>query len=592
VNGCRTHHRLVARTNGSAGAGAVALRSDRVTRAVLLAAVSAAAACGSSTRLVDDGPLARVGAVELAVVGAAAALPPPGDPRWAPLEEGASLQRNAVYWLRAPVVVLAPPDPARPLGVAVSLLASYELYWDGAAIAASGRVGASRADEQPGRIDRTFVLPPAAVGPHLLTLRLSNFHYDGNLSNSFYRLGMGPYGELVTGALRARFPPLLALGWLVVAAVLFLLVYFAQGRRPSALLFAAICALVAAALLGQSWRWLFGYTYDHHLTRLWLVTVATCGASLLIPIAFAHELAVRRKRAVAAVTLVAITAALVVPDAYNPRASLMFALACTIALVLAVAAARRRRRGAWPAIAGLAACLAPLALARGRYHDAGFFAGFSVLLVALLSNVGMRILDERRAAARAALRSTRLELELVKRGIQPHFLMNALTSILESIEQEPARAARFVEALAGELQLLSRVSMHQLIPIELELALCRAHVALMSERLEIALALRCSGIDPSELVPPALFHTLIENAITHGRFAATGAELALEAHRTGSLRRYRLVSPELDPAPAGPDGTGLRYVRARLDESHGDRWRLRGGPTPGGWETVIEIEDA
>lgn len=232
----------------------------------------------------------------------------------------------------------------------------------------------------------------------------------------------------------------------------------------------------------------------------------------------------------------------------------------------------------------------PLALARSRYHDAGFFAGFSVLLVALLTNVGMRILDERRAAARASLRSARLELELVKRGIQPHFLMNALTSILESIEQEPARAARFVEALARELELLSRVSMHRLIAIELELELCRAHVALMSERLEIALSLRVSGVDPSDQVPPALFHTLIENAITHGRFAGP-AELALEAQRAGSLRRYRLISPERDPAPAAREGTGLRYLRARLQESHGDRWRLRGGPGPAGWETVIEIED-
>jgi len=109
---------------------------------------------------------------------------------------------------------------------------------------------------------------------------------------------------------------------------------------------------------------------------------------------------------------------------------------------------------------------------------------------------------------------------------------------------------------------------------DLELSLCRAHVALMRERLELDLALRASGIDPSDTVPPALFHTLIENALTHGRFAGP-AELTLDAERTGARRRYRLVSPESAPAPAAREGTGLRYVRARLQDCCGDRWRLR-----------------
>ena len=594
-SGTRTigsNHRLEGRTNGSVAAASgdePALRSISVTRTFLLvSATCIAAACSSST---VPASAARVTGIALAAVGPGESLPPPGDPRWTPLEDGVSLQRSALYWLRAPVDVAVAPDAAHPLGAAVSLLASYELWWDGRPIATSGRVGTSRADEVPGRIDSVFVLPDAAVGPHLLALRLSNFHYDGQLTTSFYRLEVGEYGELVTGAIRARFPPLLALGWLVVAAVLMALVYVAQGHRPSALLLAAICVFVAAALLGQSWRWLVGYTYDHHMTRLRLVTAATFAASLLLPLAFAFELATRRKVLVAAAALAAVGAALIVPDGYNAKAVAMFAMSSALGLGLAASAALRGRRGGWPALAGFAACLAPLAIDPGRYHDAGFSAGFSALLVVVLSNVGVCILDECRSAARASLRSARLELELVKRGIQPHFLMNALTSILESIEQEPARAARFVEALAEELQLLQRVSMHRLIPIELELSLCRAHVALMRERLELELALRASGIDPSDTVPPALFHTLIENALTHGRFAGP-AELTLDAERTGTRRRYRLVSPESTPAPAAREGTGLRYVRARLQDCHGDRWWLRSGPCADGWETVIEIEDA
>lgn len=555
-----------------------------------LAIIVGVAGCGPGPSLADHGPQVQLGGIVLAAVDGDAAAPPPGDPRWAPLQEGVSLQRNSVFWLRAPVEVVASSEPAHPLGVAIAMLASYELSWDGVVIARSGRVGTSRADEVPGPIDGVFALPPASPGPHLLTLRISNFHYEHNLSNSFYRLELGSYHDLITGAVRARFAPMLALGWLVVAAVLFLLVYFAQGRRRSTLIFAITCVLVAAALLGQSWRWIVGYAYDAHLTRLRFVTAVTFGASVLLPIGFAYELGTRRRWSVVAASLGLAVAALVVPDGYNLRAAWMFEAAVAISLVVAAASAVRRQRGALPALAGLALCIAPAVAAPDRYHDAGFFAGFSVLLVALLLIAGMRVVDDRRAAARATLRSARLELELVKRGIQPHFLMNALTSILEWIEQEPAHAARFVEALAEELQLLSRVAGERAIPLELELALCRAHVALMSQRLELPIALRTSGDIAPHRVPPAMLHTLVENALTHGRFPEGAVELALDVEVAGAVVRYRLLSPEIEPCAATGEGTGMRYVRARLQESYGDRWRLRAGPCPAGWETVIETE--
>jgi hypothetical protein len=45
---------------------------------------------------------------------------------------------------------------------------------------------------------------------------------------------------------------------------------------------------------------------------------------------------------------------------------------------------------------------------------------------------------------------------------------------------------------------------------------------------------------------------------------------------------------QADPTrPAG--GTGMRYVRARLEESFPARWSLRSEAVAGGWASVIEI---
>jgi hypothetical protein len=58
--------------------------------------------------------------------------------------------------------------------------------------------------------------------------------------------------------------------------------------------------------------------------------------------------------------------------------------------------------------------------------------------------------------------------------------------------------------------------------------------------------------------------------------------------------RFEFFSPgqsHREPARP-PGGTGLRYVRARLEESFPGRWQLHDGPVEGGWCTVIELADA
>src|SRR5262245_59005727 len=104
------------------------------------------------------------------------------------------------------------------------------------------------------------------------------------------------------------------------------------------------------------------------------------------------------------------------------------------------------------------------------------------MLFALL----LRMREEQSRARQTLLRSAQLEVQLLKRSIQPHFLMNALTSILEWVEVEPKRAARFIEALADEFRLLSKISAEKLIPLELEVQLFRTHLSVMSLQREIS----------------------------------------------------------------------------------------------------------
>lgn len=43
---------------------------------------------------------------------------------------------------------------------------------------------------------------------------------------------------------------------------------------------------------------------------------------------------------------------------------------------------------------------------------------------------------------------------------------------------------------------------------------------------------------------------------------------------------------------ANGDGTGLKYIKARLQDCYPDRWSLRAGPVAEGWRTLITIEES
>jgi LytS/YehU family sensor histidine kinase len=215
-----------------------------------------------------------------------------------------------------------------------------------------------------------------------------------------------------------------------------------------------------------------------------------------------------------------------------------------------------------------------------------------LLVLALLVSIGLQVQTARRAARAAELTAARMEIELLKKNLQPHFLLNTLTALTEVVEQSPREAVRLIDDLAEEFRSLSRMSAEKLIPLSQELDLCRAHLRVMSLRTGKAWRLEAESLDLAATVPPALFLTLIENGFAHQRVATSGAAFVLRQQKSpGGATLYVFESPGRahDEPGRAAGGTGLRYVKARLEESFPSRWSFRQGPTEAGWESVIEL---
>ncbi len=192
----------------------------------------------------------------------------------------------------------------------------------------------------------------------------------------------------------------------------------------------------------------------------------------------------------------------------------------------------------------------------------------------------------------AEIHSARLEIDLLKGSIQPHFILNSINAVNVWIEEDPPTAARLLSALADELRMIGQVTSKRTIPLAEEVKLCRAHLSVMSLRQDKKFLLRTSGLDGTERIPPLVLHTLVENGLTHGFHSLDRGIFRLEKMEDKRKVLYSLSNNgSQTKAQEDGSGLGLKYVRTRLEEALPGRWSLVSEPRgSGGWQILIEIQ--
>lgn len=426
----------------------------------------------------------------------------------------------------------------------------------------------------------------------MVALRMSSHRCGFPAAKTGIRFVLDDPERLQRVAVREAVVPTLAAGATLMAGLAGFIMWLLAARRPALLLLTGMCLSASVMQALHAHRWFFQYPADwHHQVMMAMGALVGVQSLCLVAFLLVHFAVPGARWLPGAMVVVFGLVSWLSPARLNLEGVHMLAIGLAVALACAGWAAWRRRRGAWPAIVGVLASGAALALEPGDYRT-NFFIKFLPAMLGLTASLAVQLREERRQAQAAQLAAARLELELLKKNIQPHFLLNTLATVLETIEQEPRVAAALVEALAGEFRILTRVAGEKLIPLGEELELCRAHLRVMSLRKEAVCALQAEGLDEAAPVPPALFHTLIENGLTHLAPREGKYEFELRREVGAGETRYVLFARgvrerDAAPAAAGREGTGLRYIKARLEESFTGRWALEGGPADDGWRTDI-----
>lgn len=481
-----------------------------------------------------------------------------------------------------------------PVAVYIGALASSEVYWNGELIGTNGVVGSSGSEESPGKLDAELFVPTRvlAAGANQIAIRMASFHNVIEVSVPVHYLYVASAQRSLAPLTYYYAPALLTAGAFVLAAVYFGFAALADRQRREAGFIAALALFAGIQLFAESLRAFVDYAYPWQVWRLIAVTLCATGFALTLTAYLARRFRPAHWRSAVAAAAVCAALAITFAPGFDFKAVLCLLSAAVLVLLLLLRPALHGVKGARPAAVALAGFVALIVIDPETFLDRGFFVAAALLTLVLFVDQAREMQRIRAMENETRSRADRLELELLRRRIAPHFLMNTLNALTEWVESEPATGVRMIDALAEEFRLLSLMSDRALVPLFDEIALCRRHLEVMSFRVDREFALVADEVDGHLAVPPGVIHTLVENAFTHGRFA-DGAEFRLSQSGGDGRTTLTLTTPPGDqPRDRSSDnlGSGLAYVTKRLEAAFGASAEFSDGPGPdGGWVSRLSF---
>lgn len=492
-----------------------------------------------------------------------------------------------IYWIRSNIKISNIQGYGSLIFSTFYLTSAAEIWWDGHFLGANGIVGSTLKEEIPGKVKSHIRIPQDMVRPgeHTIAIRLSSFVYKPPRIDS---IKIGPEEAFRKAALNYNNVNVFITAFFISAALLNVILYFGYNRNLAYLFLFLYCAFhTFKILLLPSWLFQNVNMADIRINeRLLYLFVMLGGISLIAFLVYKFPLR-RKKWLLFTVIILSGVSYFMIPE------RVYFPLVVGAAFIISIYGAARKFEDSLLVLLGLAGLSFGAWLWHRDIFIFGYFAGIMFFIVFMNIALAFQIARQNRLHHEAKLRSARLENQLFKKSIQPHFIMNSLTSLQELIETEPARALELIDALADEFHQFSKISGEKLVPISDELAICRAHLKIMSFRKGGQFRLDVNGLNGDEKVPPGIFHTLIENGLSHGyRKKKSGYfSLSKEDSKNGVCFVMTNDGDVADASETTSKGTGMKYIEARLEESFPGRWKLESSPFEKGWRVAIEIHN-
>lgn len=518
------------------------------------------------------------------------------DSEW---ERRTEVDGKGIYWVRRRTIFPKTEQPRKDQAILIGSAGSYQAFWDGQYIGENGVLATEDTREIPGTYHAYFMLPDSLIGEgeHVLALRSTKVHSD--MGQHAYLI-VGDFFELSRTPVQVSKIMFMIAGAFLLTAIYFLFLFLGQPKEYSFLIFAAICLIFLVLLLFEYLKLYYLYPYPFQYDRLVVIGYCHLFLTILIPLFFMLQFDFPWKIP-GALALLGCIIYLGLPT-YGDFDELAFThnkFTWITSVGLVAFAVFQRKKGAIVVLVALVSGLLLTKYMRLIHipfvspFDISLFINFMLLVLSMLYVLTIRRREERLFYEESLVTSERLKNELLKKNIKPHFMMNTLTSLIDWVEESPKEGVTFITALAEEFEVLNQIADYKLIPIGQEIKLCKSHLKVMSYRKEVNYIWEDLSIDPNDIIPPAIIHTAVENGVTHGIPNEKGEIIfRLSFEKKNGFKEYILKTiskNRVEKSNKKPGGTGLKYIRSRLEESHPGKWELTSAAIEEGWETRIRI---
>ncbi|WP_243416247.1 histidine kinase [Flavobacterium sp. HTF] len=476
------------------------------------------------------------------------------------------------------------------LGVKINAFGSFDVYWDNVLIGANGKMAKPGRTEVYGTETKCYQVPEelSKNGKHTVTLIGTQSEMRDEDRGIDVKLGC--YERLIREPLIAMSFVNIMAGAFLIASIYYFFLFINSSRKEIALLlFGIICFFFFSLLILEYSKYYIDIPYTQFYIRLKLIGWLTFVISILIPWCFMLQFEFKKKRFLLLPFLTILIAIYIINYGHYDFTAVLFSYTMWFAsMIIAIIAVVRKIKSGWIVLSGL---VLSAVVSRFVFYDFGLFITFTIIILCMLyiHTIKAKAIEDAHHAS--LLLSSRLQLELLKKNIQPHFLRNTLTSLIDWIEESPKQGVVFLRALAEEFDIMNDISEETLIPIRQEIELCRKHLEIMSFRKEVCYNWEEKDIDEHDTIPPAIIHTILENGITHSKPPKEGCiNFCLSYAKKDNYKQYELLTvAENRKAMKKSKGTGFKYIKARLNESYGDHWEFDSYATEQGWLTTIKI---
>lgn len=173
--------------------------------------------------------------------------------------------------------------------------------------------------------------------------------------------------------------------------------------------------------------------------------------------------------------------------------------------------------------------------------------------------------------------NTKMELELLRNQVSPHFFMNTLNNIYALVDSDSLKAKSAVMKLSKLMRYLLYENNNGHVKLSKEFEFIQSYIDLMRLRYTDGVIFNLDIPDEYDdlEIPPMLFISYIENAVKYGVSYQDRCEISIKFHITDKELHFSCSNPiHRNNETYLKGGIGLKNSKNRLALIYGDRHHL------------------